>query len=466
MNKPRILVADDDHAFRLAMSKALGRLGFPIDEASSGEEAVAALKAGRADVALLDLQLGDMDGLEVLRRCTGTPTRVIVVTGHGTIAAAVDAMRLGAVNFIQKPVDAPALLPLLEDAAASTHGRATSEAAELGMAGASAGLERTREKIRRAGPTDETVLVTGESGAGKELIARALHHESRRAKGPFVAINCAQAHRDLFDAELFGHVRGAFTGATHDKPGLFREAAGGTLFLDEIGELPLPAQAKLLRVLETRTVRPVGGSREEPIDVRVVAATNRDLATEVREGHFREDLFFRLNVLSIEVPPLRRRKEDIVPIARHLLGLMSKDRERPLVLGPEAAAELESYDWPGNVRELANVLKRAAIFNRGDLLLPEEIRESIGASIFGHPEARAARAREAAASPPPPIGTAAVALPADASELTLSDLERRHILDTFERMGGNVTKAAQALGIDRRTLQRKLKGFGRDVAED
>lgn len=453
--RPRLLIADDDPAFRLAMRKALGRLGFPVEEASNGEEAIAALRAAKAEVALLDLQLGDLDGLEVLRQSQGSPTRVIVVTGHGTIAAAVEAMRLGAVNFVQKPIDAPALLPLLEDAAAASGAESTQDAAELGMAGHSAALERTRERIRRAAPTDETVLVTGESGAGKELIARALHRESPRAQGPFIAFNCAQAHRDLFDAELFGHVRGAFTGAVQDRQGLFREAQGGTLFLDEVGELPLSAQAKLLRVLETRTVRPVGGSKEEPIDVRVVAATNRNLREEVKKGEFREDLFFRLEVLAIHVPPLRDRREDIAPIARTLLARIEKERGRPLLLGEDAAEELSRYDWPGNVRELANVLKRASIFVSGEELTGAGVREAIGGSIFGHPEARAAQE-----APP----TSSSSLGAD--ELTLSDLEKRHILETFERMGGNVTHVAQALGIDRRTLQRKLKAYGRDTQED
>jgi len=453
--KPTVLIADDDQVFRLAMRKALGRLGFPILEASNGEEAIVALQGGGADVALLDLQLGDLDGLEVLRRAAGSPTKVIVVTGHGTIAAAVEAMKLGAVNFVQKPIDAPALLPMLKDAAAAarTPAPTSDDAAALGMAGTSASLDQVRDRIRRAAPTDETVLVTGESGAGKELIARALHQESPRAKGPFITFNCAQAHRDLFDAELFGHVRGAFTGAVNDRPGLIREAEKGTLFLDEIGELPLAAQSKLLRVLETHTVRPVGGTREESVDVRVVAATNRDLGAEVREGNFREDLFFRLNVLRIHLAPLRERREDITPIAQTLLARLSQERGRPLRLSDEAAEALQRYDWPGNVRELANVLKRASIFASGELLSGAEIQEAIGGSIFGHPEVRAAQAP----SPPAPSPT---------DDLTLSDLERRHILETFERMGGNVTHVAQALGIDRRTLQRKLKSFGRDTGED
>src|SRR5690606_37455492 len=253
----------------------------------------------------------------------------------------------------------------------------------------------------------------------------------------FVAFNCAQAHCDLFDAELFGHVRGAFTGANQDRPGLFREAEGGTLFLDEIGELPEGAQAKLLRALETRSVRPVGGTREVPV--------------EVRAGRFREDLFYRLHVLAIGLPPLRQRREDVIAIARSLLARGAPDG-RALDLDAEAIAALESYDWPGNVRELANVLKRASIFCAGTRLTGADVREAIGASIFNHPEARAA----ARAAPAAEVG----------NETTLAELERRHILETFERMGGNVTRVAQALGIDRRTLQRKLKAYGRDAGED
>ncbi len=440
-----LLLADDDAAFRLALGKALGRHGYRIREAASGEEAVAALASSQADVALLDLQLGDMDGLEVLRRTRGTRTQVIVVTGHGTIAAAVEAMRLGAAGFVQKPVDAPALIPLVEDAL-RTRG-AAAVGGDLGMAGGSAALGKVREAIRRFAPGDETVLVVGESGAGKELVARALHAESPRAARPFVAFNCAQAHRELFDSELFGHVRGAFTGAAADHKGLFREAHGGTLFLDEVGELPEGAQAKLLRALETKVIRPLGGGRDEAVDVRVIAATNRDLAAEARAGRFRTDLLYRLHVLSIRVPPLRERLEDVGPIGATILDAVGKSRGRNLVLAPEAEAVLAAYDWPGNVRELANVLKRAAAYATSDRLDAATVSEAVKSSIFGHPEARAAK-------------------PTAPSELTLAELERKHILETFERLGGNVTRVAQALGIDRRTLQRKLKALGRDAGDD
>nr|PZM91917.1 MAG: hypothetical protein DIU72_08360 [Pseudomonadota bacterium] len=448
--KTRILVADDDRAFRLAMTKALGRMGYQTLEASSGQEAIEALSAATADIALLDLQLGDMDGLEVLRRAGPTRTRVIVVTGHGSIAGAVEAMRLGAVHFVQKPIDAPSLVPSRRDALVE-EAPADADEEDLGLVGSSPALRRVRELVRKAGPTDETVLVTGESGVGKELVARALHETSPRTKRPFLAINCAQAHRDLFDAELFGYVRGAFTGATQDRPGLFREADGGTLFLDEVGELPLEAQAKLLRVLETGTVRPVGGVREEPVNVRVIAATNRNLAEAAREGKFREDLLYRLHVLSIEIPPLRERREDIAPIALALLRRLGKERNRELRLDPAAIQELERYDWPGNVRELQNVLKRAAIFSSTGVIGAAEIREAIGSSIFGHPEARASR-------PPAP--------PRPAEELTLAELEKRYILETFDRLDGNVTRTAQALGIDRRTLQRKLRAYGREAGDE
>jgi DNA-binding NtrC family response regulator len=450
--RPRILLADDDPTFRLALGKALARQGFAIEEAANGAQAVAALRAGSAAVALLDLQLGDLDGLEVLRQARGTPTKVVVVTGHGTIAAAVEAMHLGAASFVQKPVDAPSLLPILHEALGEAAGGADERpVGDLGMAGESPAIARVRDMVRRFGPTGEPVLVLGESGVGKELVARALHATSPWSRGPFVAFNCAQASRDLFDAELFGHVKGAFTGAVGDRPGLMREAHGGTLFLDEVGELPEPAQAKLLRALETGTIRPVGGTREEPVDVRVVAATNRDLAALVREGRFRRDLLFRIHVLAVPVPPLRERPGDLGPVARALLARVGCARGRRLAIAPAAIDALAGYDWPGNVRELFNVLKRAAAFADGETLDEAAVREAIGSSIFGHPEARAA---------------APVAPPADVEELTLAELEKRHILETFERLGGNVTKVAVALGIDRRTLQRKLKALGRDTGED
>ena len=319
------------------------------------------------------------------------------------------------------------------------------------MAGESEALGRVREMIRRFGPTGEPILVLGESGVGKELVARALHAESGRHRGPFVAFNCAQARGELFDAELFGHVKGAFTGAVGDRPGLLREADGGTLFLDEVGELPEAAQAKLLRALETGTVRPVGGTREEPVDVRIVAATNRDLAALVRDGRFRKDLLFRLHVLAVPVPPLRTRKEDLGPIARALVTRIARARGRKLGIAAGAIELLGGYDWPGNVRELFNVLKRAAAFSGGEVLDERALREAIGNSIFGHPEARAA---------------APITPPAETAELSLAELEKRHILETFERLHGNVTKVAAALGIDRRTLQRKLKALGREADED
>jgi DNA-binding NtrC family response regulator len=450
--RPRILLADDDPTFRLALGKALSRQGFAIEEAATGAEAVAALREGHLAAALLDLQLGDLDGLEVLRQARGTPTKVVVVTGHGTIAAAVEAMRLGAVSFVQKPVDAPALLPLLADALREgACARAAPAAGDLGMAGESPAMERVRDMVRRFGPTGEPVLVLGESGVGKELVARALHAESPRSRGPFVALNCAQARGDLFDAELFGHVKGSFTGAVGDRPGLMKEADGGTLFLDEVGELPEPAQAKLLRALETGAIRPVGGVREEPVDVRIVAATNRDLAQLVGEGRFRKDLLFRLHVLAVAVPPLRERKQDLAPIAAALLARISCARGRPLALAPGALEVLAAYDWPGNVRELFNVLKRAAAFADGEVLEPAALRDAVGTSIFGHPEARAA----APATPS-----------AEVAELTLAELEKRHILETLDRLGGNITKVAVALGIDRRTLQRKLKALGRDEGDE
>jgi len=442
MNTGSVLIIDDDAAFRFAMAKALRRGGYRVSEAGSGEEAVEVLtQKSPPEVALLDLKMKGIGGLEVLRRCGSTETNVIVLTGHGTVKAAVEAMQLGAYSFLEKPVDAEMLQPLLQQALVegrAAGGDASGEPTPL--IGKSEIMNEVRELVQTVAPTDETVLVFGETGTGKEVVARQIHAQSRRKAGPFVAMNAACVPRELFESELFGHKRGSFTGAQSNRDGLFREADGGTLFIDELAELPLESQAKLLRAIETKSIRPVGESGEVEVDVRIVAATNRNLWAETQAGRFREDLYFRLQVFPVLVRPLRDRPEDIEPLADHLLARLGKGH---MSLEPEASAALREYDWPGNVRELLNVLRRATLFSIDDVVSADLVRRMVAASVFGS-------VRE---STPPPGA---------ASQTKLADLERDHIERVLEEMDGNITRAAAALGIDRRTLQRKLRAYEAD----
>ena len=437
-----VLIIDDDAAFRFAMAKALRRGGYAVSEASSGEEAVEVLcNSEPPDVALLDLKMRGIGGLEVLRRCGMVPTSIIVMTGHGTVRAAVAAMQLGAFSFLEKPVDADMLRPLLRQALLE-RGRAEPGALPkvIPLIGASSVIGEVQEFVRTVAPTDHTVLVFGETGTGKEVVARQIHAQSNRAARPFVAMNAACVPRELFESELFGHKRGAFTGAQNDRAGLFREADGGTLFIDELAEFPLESQAKLLRAIETKAIRPVGESGETEVDVRIIAATNRDLWAATQAGRFREDLYFRLQVFPVLIRPLRERPEDIEPLARHLLARLGKN---DLALDSESLAALQEYDWPGNVRELLNVLRRASLFSISDTIGGDLVRRMIAASVFGN-------ARDS--TPTADSGPS--------GRTSLADVERDHIETVLREMDGNITRAAAALGIDRRTLQRKLRGYG------
>jgi DNA-binding NtrC family response regulator len=449
----RVLVIDDDAAFRFAVCKALRRHRYEATEAASGEEALAVLTADAPpDAALLDLRMKGMDGLDVLRRRGTCRTRIIVLTGHGTVQAAVEAMKLGAFSFLEKPVDVEVLGPILQQAVAESRQGEPGSDHDMTppLVGVSHAMQEVRKFIGMVGPTDETVTVYGETGTGKEVVARHIHLASLRPDGPFVAMNAACVPHELFESELFGHKRGAFTGATNDRLGLFREADGGTLFIDEIAELPIDSQAKLLRALETRKIRPVGESREFAVDVRIVAATNRDLWRETQDGRFREDLYFRLQVFPIVLPPLRDRLEDVAALSQHLLKRLGP---RAPSLSIEARRALSSYEWPGNVRELLNVLRRASLFVEGNVVGDELVRRMIAASIFGH----VAMGQSASAASPAPRAPSSTK---PASGASLADVERDHIEKVLAAMGGNVTRAAVALGIDRRTLQRKLKTYG------
>ncbi len=446
--KGHILIIDDDRTFRFAMGKALRRAGFEVEEAESAEQALARLaRPNPPDAALLDLRMAGLGGLEVLRRRGPARTRFIVLTGHGTVQAAVEAMQLGAFSFLEKPVDAEVLAPLLSQAVADGKGAREGRGEFIPpLVGLSASMESVRRFVARAGPTDETVAIYGETGSGKEVVARHLHLASPRRSQPFVAFNAAAIARELFESELFGHRRGAFTGAIEDHPGLFREADGGTLFIDELAELSLDSQAKLLRALETRMIRPVGEKRELAVDARIVAATNRDLWAEVSAGRFREDLYFRLQVLPIVLEPLRSRPDDVAPIAEHLLSRMGGAHR----LSPSAIDVLRAYRWPGNVRELLNVLRRSALFAEHAELDGELVRRMIAASVFAH----------GATAPALPAAQAQPESTPASAATNLADVERTHIERVLQEMGGNITHAATALGIDRRTLQRKLRGYG------
>ena len=437
-----VLIIDDDAAFRFAMAKALRRGGYRVSEASSGEEAVEVLcNSSPPDVALLDLKMTGIGGLEVLRRCGSIPTSVIVLTGHGTVRSAVEAMQLGAFSFLEKPVDADMLRPLLQQALVE-RGRAESGSFPqvTPLIGASPVMDEVQEFVQTVAPTDETVLVFGETGTGKEVVARQIHAQSNRASRPFVAMNAACVPSELFESELFGHKRGAFSGAQADRAGLFREADRGTLFIDELAELPLESQAKLLRAIETKRIRPVGESGETEVDVRIVAATNRDLWAETQAGRFREDLYFRLQVFPVLIRPLRERPEDIEPLARHLLERLGKSE---VTLDSDSLSALREYDWPGNVRELLNVLRRASLFAISDTIDGDLVRRMVAASVFGN-------VREST----PPAGAD------EPNRSSLADVERDHIERVLREMDGNITRAATALGIDRRTLQRKLRSYG------
>jgi DNA-binding NtrC family response regulator len=427
----RILVADDEPSFRELLADILEGAGHEVVEARDGVEALAALEHGPFDLALTDQRMPRMDGLELLRRSLllTAPPPVVVLTAYGTIPDAVEAVRLGAADYLTKPLPSPAALLAVVDRLLAP------EEAVAVFVTADPSLEGLLELVDRVAPRDVAVLVTGESGTGKELVARRLHARSQRAAGPFVAVNCAALPEALAESELFGHEKGAFTGADRQRRGRFEEAHGGTLFLDEIGELPAALQAKLLRVLEERTVRRLGGAADIPVDVRLVAATNRDLSAASAQGGFRQDLYFRLAVVPVHLPPLRERVGDIPVLARHLLSILAARHRVPVPeLDGAALAALESYRWPGNVRELRNVLERALVVRGGALIRAEDLGLPSAAAPAGAPEGAVSLDREVR--------------------------EREAILEALRRAGGNREEAARLLGVSVRTLYYRLRRFG------
>ncbi len=450
--KESILVVDDEAGVRASLAGILGDEGYAVHAVETGEAALAALAARRFDLVLLDVWLPGRDGLEVLGRIRETDAElpVVVISGHGTIETAVKAVRLGAQDFVEKPLSLEKTLLAVKNALQRR--RLESEVRALKqrlderyvMVGESPALRRLRAEIEQAAPSNGRALIFGENGTGKELVARAIHAGSLRASGPFVEVNCAAIPEELIESELFGHVKGAFTGALAARKGKFELADGGTLFLDEIADMSLKTQAKVLRALQEQRIEPVGGAGSVEVDVRVIAATNKDLEEEIREGRFREDLFFRLNVIPFRVPPLRERREDVPLLARHFMELLSAEHgRRPRSLAPEALAALAQLPWPGNVRELRNIIERLVIMTPGDTIerrhLPASLLEALPA--------------EAAAAEDGGVGGGSLVEAREA-------FERRYILEKYRECGGNMSRTAEALGVERSNLYRKMKAYG------
>jgi DNA-binding NtrC family response regulator len=439
-----VLIVDDDAAMRDALSEAARDLGYEALVAASGEEAMSICDAREIDAVLLDLRMPGIDGIEVLRRIRARPQPppVAVLTAHATAQNTIEAMRLGAFDHLTKPIARAELSRVLAGmlAARSEPRVLRAEPEPGGLIGSSKAMRAVQKAIGMLADSNATVLISGETGTGKELVARAIHDHGHRGGKPFVAVNCAAIPAELLESELFGHVRGAFTGAVTDRKGAFREAEDGTLFLDEIGDMDIAMQAKILRALQEHVVTPVGG-KPVPVDVRVIAATHRDLKQRVRDGTFREDLFYRLHVVPIHLPALRERIADVVPLAEHFLAQVGAAKR----LAPEAAARLIRHAWPGNVRELKNAMERAAVLVRGDLVT--------AADLDFIEEAR-------------PAMEGAMEWPDEDLPSATARLEQMLIRRALARSAGNRAEAARRLGIHRQLLYAKMKRYGLDASED
>jgi DNA-binding NtrC family response regulator len=442
-------VVDDEERMAAVVAMALERGGFECEPCHDGPAALAALERRPVDLVVTDWKMPSMDGLELLRRIhearPGLP--VILVTAHATVPSAVAAMREGAFDYVTKPFDNDELRALATRAIALTRLERENRwlRQEVGsryepgtIVAESPRSQELLALLRRIAPSRSTVLIQGESGTGKELVARMLHYWSDRVGRPFVAVNCKAFAEGVLESELFGHERGAFTGATTARAGCFQRATGGTLFLDEIGEIGPDFQAKLLRVLQDGEVLPVGGTRPVPVDVRVVAATNRVLRDEVAAGRFRDDLFFRLHVLPVQLAPLRERREDVLPLARHFLARHAAEAGRSLAFGPEAEAALLAHPWPGNVRELENAVERAVVLARGDQITPEDLLLESG----------------------PDGGTAATPAAGGSLQDVLDRAAADRIRTALAAAGGHRAEAARALGVERTTLYRMMRRLG------
>jgi two-component system, NtrC family, response regulator HydG len=442
-----LLIVDDEPSARSTLALLLRKRGHRVLEADGLAATTKRLGEDAFDLVVTDLRMPDGDGLDVLRavKAQAPQTEVILLTAYAGWKSAKEAIRLGALDYFEKGEDPDELYHRIDKALAERALRRENENlreqlreryGRPGLVAHSPAMHGVLDLVERVAPTDATLLIRGESGTGKEVIAKAVHHASPRAGRPFVAVNCGAVPETLLESELFGFTRGAFTGAVAGKLGLFEEAHGGTLLLDEIAEMPAALQVKLLRVLQSGEIRRLGATQVAIIDVRVIAATNRDLAAMIADGSFREDLFYRLNVIEVVLPPLRERREDIPALAEHFMARAARKLGRDIRLSADAVERLLRYPWPGNVRELENAIERAAILARGDAVGAEDLPPHVAAGLVLGP------------SPVLPRQT------------TLAETERDHILTTLERFGRNHSAAAEALGIGRTTLWRKLKEYG------
>jgi two-component system nitrogen regulation response regulator NtrX len=449
-----ILVVDDEQDIRTSLAGILEDEGYRTVFAKDGAEALETARRERPDLVLLDIWMPKMDGLETLQKLKEVhpSLAVVMMSGHGTIETAVRSTKLGAFDFIEKPLSLEKVLVTVRNGLDTGRLRAENEALRTfsfkghEMVGEAPVIRKLQEQIRLVAPTGASVLITGENGTGKELVARAIHFHSPRRDRAFVEINCAAIPEELIESELFGHEKGAFTGAVAQKKGKFDLADGGTIFLDEIGDMSLKTQAKVLRILQERKFERVGGTKTVEVDVRVIAATNKVLEEEIRAGHFREDLFYRLNVVPFTVPPLRDRKDDIQLLAEHFLAIFARreGQERRTIL-PETAEILKRYDWPGNVRELRNIVERLVIMTPGRVITPAHLPDSIaGASLHRD------------GSPARPGGAIEIGTLREARE----EFEKEFIIQKLEEHGWNISKTAEAIELERSNLHRKIKSYG------
>mgnify|MGYP001351738540 CR=1 FL=1 len=467
-----VLIVEDSASIALGYAAQLQSAGHKVDVSETLADAQAALRRGDFDVVLLDLQLPDGNGMDLMSASSSDdkpPPAFIIVTADGSLTRAIDAMRLGAYDFLVKPVAGERLLTTVRNAAERGRPARKAQAAKpkdtsngyYGFIGKSPAMQQVYDAIESVASSKATVFVTGESGTGKEVTAEAIHAAGARSNGPFVAINCGAIPESLLESELFGHVKGAFTGAVENRIGAAKAADGGTLFLDEICEMELKLQVKLLRFLQTATIQQVGSSKVEPVDVRIVCATNRDPIAEVAAGRFREDLFYRLNVIPLELPPLRARGKDVQLIAEQFMTRFGKEEGRELTaLSEESQAALYEHSWPGNVRELQNTIRRAVVVGSGPTLDLALQRHP------GAPTQHAAHASDALpeATTPSPLGAGQQPARQDVWEgMTLEQIERMAVHAAIERSDGNITKAAKTLDVSPSTLYRKLEKWGTAV---